>query len=269
MPFGIFLAVVLLACAWGMWHTRYWAVLAFEAFLWFEVIVSALALVVASTWTAFALCIAGHRPQRLAGLEAHPRDGPHPGLRAPARLRTPSCCWITATSPFPRPCRRRWTPSPHGPARGSSPAAPSCCPTSSPAARTRPASCRCAGGGAARRAPRADALVIGAATPLVELLDGPVAELAPGLADAAASLGTPQVRNLATIGGNVMSALPLSQPAGRARRAGRRGAAERPRRRPPRPLPRLHRGARPDRPAPRARSCGRCASRSWTATRPT
>jgi hypothetical protein len=57
VPFGIFLALALLACAWGMWRTRYWAVLAFEAFLWFEVIVSALALVVANTWTAFVICI--------------------------------------------------------------------------------------------------------------------------------------------------------------------------------------------------------------------
>ena len=40
-----------------MWHTRYWAVLAFEAFLWFEVIVSALALVVASSWAAFVVCL--------------------------------------------------------------------------------------------------------------------------------------------------------------------------------------------------------------------
>jgi CO/xanthine dehydrogenase FAD-binding subunit len=49
-------------------------------------------------------------------------------------------------------------------------------------------------------------LVIGAATPVVDLvgLDG-----APALAAAAASLATPQVRNLATVGGNVMSALPF------------------------------------------------------------
>lgn len=52
-----------------------------------------------------------------------------------------------------------------------------------------------------------DTLVIGAATTIVELLD--VAADAPGLAAAAASLGTPQVRNLGTIGGNVMSALPF------------------------------------------------------------
>lgn len=57
IPFGIFLAAVLLACAWGMWRTRYWAVLGFEAFLWFEVIVSTLALVVASSWAAFVICL--------------------------------------------------------------------------------------------------------------------------------------------------------------------------------------------------------------------
>jgi CO/xanthine dehydrogenase FAD-binding subunit len=47
-------------------------------------------------------------------------------------------------------------------------------------------------------------LVIGAATPIVDLLG--LAQ-APALAAAAANLGTPQVRNLATVGGNVMSAL--------------------------------------------------------------
>jgi hypothetical protein len=57
VPFGVFIALVLLACAWGMWQTKYWAVLAFEAFLWFEVIVSALALVVASSWAAFVICL--------------------------------------------------------------------------------------------------------------------------------------------------------------------------------------------------------------------
>jgi CO/xanthine dehydrogenase FAD-binding subunit len=50
------------------------------------------------------------------------------------------------------------------------------------------------------------ALVVGAATPIVDLLDLPEA---PALAAAAASLGTPQVRNQATAGGNVMSALPF------------------------------------------------------------
>lgn len=58
VPFGIFIAIVLVVCAWGMWNTRYWAVLAFDAFMWFHVIVSSLAIVVASTWTAVALCVA-------------------------------------------------------------------------------------------------------------------------------------------------------------------------------------------------------------------
>jgi CO/xanthine dehydrogenase FAD-binding subunit len=49
-------------------------------------------------------------------------------------------------------------------------------------------------------------LVIGAATRVVDLIG---LRQAPALADAAASLGTPQVRNLATVGGNVMSALPF------------------------------------------------------------
>jgi CO/xanthine dehydrogenase FAD-binding subunit len=52
-----------------------------------------------------------------------------------------------------------------------------------------------------------DTLVIGAATTIVELLA--LADEAPALAAAAANLGTPQVRNLGTIGGNVMSALPF------------------------------------------------------------
>jgi hypothetical protein len=57
LPFGLFLGVIFLTVAWGMWSGRYWAVLAFEAFLWFEVIVVTIALIVASTWTAFALCV--------------------------------------------------------------------------------------------------------------------------------------------------------------------------------------------------------------------
>jgi len=57
VPFGVFLAALLIACAWGMWNARYWAVLGFEAFLWFQVIMATLALVVASSWAAFAVCI--------------------------------------------------------------------------------------------------------------------------------------------------------------------------------------------------------------------
>ncbi len=53
-----------------------------------------------------------------------------------------------------------------------------------------------------------DTLVIGAMTRIADL-PAPVADLAPALAEAAESLGTPQVRNLGTIGGNVVSALPF------------------------------------------------------------
>jgi uncharacterized protein (TIGR03382 family) len=56
LPAGIFLAGVLLALAWGMHRRRYWAVLGFEALLAFQIIVTSLALVVADTLLAAALC---------------------------------------------------------------------------------------------------------------------------------------------------------------------------------------------------------------------
>lgn len=55
---AVVLAAVFLALARGMWDRRYWAVLAFEAWLAFQVIVASLALVVASTLTAAAVCLA-------------------------------------------------------------------------------------------------------------------------------------------------------------------------------------------------------------------
>lgn len=55
---AILLAGVLLAAAWGMWNARYWAVLGFQALLAFQVIVAALALLVASNVWAAALCLA-------------------------------------------------------------------------------------------------------------------------------------------------------------------------------------------------------------------
>lgn len=58
VPAGLFIAAVLLFVAWGIWNTRYWAVLAFDAFMWFHVIAASLALVVAETWTAAGLCVA-------------------------------------------------------------------------------------------------------------------------------------------------------------------------------------------------------------------
>lgn len=57
VPGGLFLVVVLVALAWGMWERRYWAVLGFEALLAFQIIVTSLALVVAETLLAAGGCI--------------------------------------------------------------------------------------------------------------------------------------------------------------------------------------------------------------------
>ncbi|HEX4838032.1 MAG TPA: hypothetical protein VFV03_05865 [Solirubrobacteraceae bacterium] len=56
LPGGLFLAGVLLALAYGMYRRRYWAVLAFEALLAFQIVVTSLALVVAETLLAAGLC---------------------------------------------------------------------------------------------------------------------------------------------------------------------------------------------------------------------
>jgi len=53
-----------------------------------------------------------------------------------------------------------------------------------------------------------DAVRVGATVTIAALHDGPAGAAVPGLARAAASLGTPLVRTQATVGGNVMSALP-------------------------------------------------------------
>lgn len=57
LPGGLFLAGALLLLAWGMYQRRYWAVLGFEAFLAFEIIVAALALIVARTWYGALICV--------------------------------------------------------------------------------------------------------------------------------------------------------------------------------------------------------------------
>jgi hypothetical protein len=57
LPGAVFLAVVLCALAVGMYRQRYWAVLWFEALLAFQVIVTSLALVVASTVKAALICV--------------------------------------------------------------------------------------------------------------------------------------------------------------------------------------------------------------------
>ena len=65
LPGAIFLAAVLAALALGMYRRRYWAVLGFEALLAFQIIVTSLALVVAST-----LLAAGAVPARASGSAA-------------------------------------------------------------------------------------------------------------------------------------------------------------------------------------------------------
>jgi hypothetical protein len=57
VPGGAFLVLVLATLAWGMYRRRYWAVLSFEGLLAFQIIVTSLALVVASTILAAALCV--------------------------------------------------------------------------------------------------------------------------------------------------------------------------------------------------------------------
>ncbi|HXW58868.1 MAG TPA: hypothetical protein VEJ23_05260 [Solirubrobacteraceae bacterium] len=58
LPGGLFLGAVLALLAVGMYQRRYWAVLSFEALLAFQILVTSLALVVASTVFAAALCLA-------------------------------------------------------------------------------------------------------------------------------------------------------------------------------------------------------------------
>jgi hypothetical protein len=57
IPGGVFLAAVLTLLAQGMYRRRYWAVLGFEALLAFQIIVTSLALIVASTIPAAAVCL--------------------------------------------------------------------------------------------------------------------------------------------------------------------------------------------------------------------
>jgi hypothetical protein len=59
LPGAILIAGVLALMAQGMYRHRYWAVLSFEALLAFQIIVTSLALVVASTWTAAGICVVG------------------------------------------------------------------------------------------------------------------------------------------------------------------------------------------------------------------
>jgi hypothetical protein len=57
LPAGVFLACVFALLASGMYQRRYWAVLGFEALLAFQILVTSLALVVASTVLAALACV--------------------------------------------------------------------------------------------------------------------------------------------------------------------------------------------------------------------
>jgi hypothetical protein len=57
LPGGVFLACVFALLAVSMYRRRYWAVLGFEALLAFQILVTALALVIASTILAAAICV--------------------------------------------------------------------------------------------------------------------------------------------------------------------------------------------------------------------
>jgi hypothetical protein len=57
LPGAIFLTVILALLALGMYRCRYWAVLGFEALLAFQILVTSLALIVAETILAAAVCL--------------------------------------------------------------------------------------------------------------------------------------------------------------------------------------------------------------------
>jgi hypothetical protein len=57
VPGGIFLAAIFALLAQGIYRRRYWAVLGFQALLAFQLIVTSLALVVASSLLAAGLCV--------------------------------------------------------------------------------------------------------------------------------------------------------------------------------------------------------------------
>ncbi|TMM18626.1 MAG: hypothetical protein E6F96_05915 [Actinobacteria bacterium] len=57
LPGAVFIAAVLALLAGGLYQRRYWAVLGFEALLAFQILVTSLALVVASTVIAAVGCL--------------------------------------------------------------------------------------------------------------------------------------------------------------------------------------------------------------------
>jgi hypothetical protein len=58
LPGALFIGAILALLALGMYRRRYWAVLGFEALLAFQIIVTSLALVIASTILAALICVA-------------------------------------------------------------------------------------------------------------------------------------------------------------------------------------------------------------------
>jgi hypothetical protein len=57
VPGGVFLAAIFALLAQGIYRRRYWAVLGFEAVLAFQLVITSLAVVVASSLLAAALCV--------------------------------------------------------------------------------------------------------------------------------------------------------------------------------------------------------------------
>jgi hypothetical protein len=57
LPGAVFIAATLVFLAQGMYRRQYWAVLSFEALLAFQILVTSLALVVASTIAAAGACL--------------------------------------------------------------------------------------------------------------------------------------------------------------------------------------------------------------------
>lgn len=59
-----------------------------------------------------------------------------------------------------------------------------------------------------RHDPQQGTLTIGAAVPYREMLSGPIAAMCPALAEAARTVGSPQIRNVGTLGGNLGTCSP-------------------------------------------------------------
>lgn len=59
-----------------------------------------------------------------------------------------------------------------------------------------------------RHDPQQGTLTIGAAVPYREMLGGPIAAMCPALAEAARTVGSPQIRNVGTLGGNLGTCSP-------------------------------------------------------------